>query len=380
MIRPQTVLIVDDDRDITEGLAAVLERRSREIFVCASIEAAQLVVERVKIDCVITDVRFSGPFRFEGLHFIDDVKRQSLETAVVLITGAPSAELTREALERGAAAVLAKPFEIAEIERLLGEPDSDNESSRVTVIPSMDEIVRSNRLMPFFQPIVDLAAGVPHGFEALARFETGSILHFPDALFSYAARTGTIVELELACIRATFARCSPLAAGGSKIFINIHPAVLCSGLLPKTLEKAVAMSGIPAAQVVVEITEQQSLGAANGVASQCRALRSNGFTFALDDVGVAYSHLAHIDAIAPSYLKISQEFGGSFERDGTKTRIVRNVHSLARDFGCELIVEGIETASTRDAARAEGIRFGQGYLFGRPAPAPVEMAYAKSAA
>jgi EAL domain-containing protein (putative c-di-GMP-specific phosphodiesterase class I) len=104
------------------------------------------------------------------------------------------------------------------------------------------------------------------------------------------------------------------------------------------------------------------------VARQCAALRARGFAFALDDVGIAYSHLSHIDAIAPKYLKVSQEFGGSFERDATRTKIVRNVLSLARDFDCQLVLEGVETASTRDAARDEGITLAQGYFFGRPAP------------
>jgi EAL domain-containing protein (putative c-di-GMP-specific phosphodiesterase class I) len=127
-------------------------------------------------------------------------------------------------------------------------------------------------------------------------------------------------------------------------------------------------SNVPARQIVLEITEQQSLGAPAAVAGECAALRARGFSFALDDVGVAYSHLAHIDAIAPKYLKVSQEFGGSFEGDATKTKIVRNVLALAHDFDCRLVLEGIETEATRDAAREEGITLAQGYFFGRPAP------------
>jgi EAL domain-containing protein (putative c-di-GMP-specific phosphodiesterase class I) len=364
----QRILIVDDDAVVTEGLADVLSRRGREIVTCSTIESAQLVVERMPMDCVITDVRLTGPFRNEGLDFIGDVKRHSPGATVSLITGAPSAQLTREAHRRGAAAVLAKPFELTRIEELVGDPSSDEEP-RLEVIPSIDDVVGSPFLMPFFQPVMELSgAGIVHGFEALARFETDSFLHMPEALFVYAARTGRIADLELACIRATFARCAPLAARGAKIFINIHPSLIGSRRLIATLDEMIATSNVPAAQIVLEITEQESLGEARGVARQCAALRSRGFTFALDDVGVAYSHLPHIDAISPKYLKVSQEFGGSFERDATKTKIVRNVLSLARDFDCQLVLEGVETASTRDAARDEGITLAQGYFFGRPMP------------
>jgi EAL domain-containing protein (putative c-di-GMP-specific phosphodiesterase class I) len=43
--------------------------------------------------------------------------------------------------------------------------------------------------------------------------------------------------------------------------------------------------------------------------------------------------------------------------------------SLARDFGCELILEGIEQASTANAAEDMKTRYGQGYLFGHPTEA-----------
>jgi EAL domain-containing protein (putative c-di-GMP-specific phosphodiesterase class I) len=367
----QTILIVDDDRGITEALAALLEKPGREIVVCASIESAQIVVERMRVSCVVTDVRLTSPFRFEGLDFIRDVKRHSPESVIVLMTGSLTGELTREAIARGATAVLAKPFSTEELEALIGPPDSDEEA-RLEVIPSIDEVIGGGRLVPHFQPIVDLTAGEqPHGFESLARFEIDGILHSPQALFAYAERGARIVDLEVACIRSTFARCRPLLAGGSKLFINIHPAVIGSPLLASALDEMLQSSGIDAGQVVLEITEQQSLGEAREVAVHCAALRALGLTFALDDVGVAYSHLTHIDAIAPAYLKVSQDFGGSFERDVTKTKIVRNLLSLARNFGCELVLEGIETSDTRDAARAEGIRLAQGYLFGRPEPLDV---------
>jgi EAL domain-containing protein (putative c-di-GMP-specific phosphodiesterase class I) len=364
----QSVLIVDDDGLIRVGLSAAMERPGREIIVCEDIESAQLVIERQHVTCVVSDVRLTGPFRFEGLEFIREVKQRSPDTVVVLITGSASGELVREALARGAAAVLEKPFDIEDIESLIGEPETD-EKPRVITMPSMDEILAGGALVPMFQPIVDLTSGEsPHGFESLARYQTESILRFPDALFGYAARKERIVELELACITATFEQSAAVAATGARIFINIHPAVIGKGVLLSTLDRCVDSSGMPASRIVLEITEQQSLGRAEGVASECAALRSRGFTFALDDVGIAYSHLTHIDAIAPAYLKVSQEFGSSYELDPTRTRIVRNVLSLAREFGCELVLEGVETAATRDAARAEGIRLAQGYLFGRPSP------------
>ena len=47
-------------------------------------------------------------------------------------------------------------------------------------------------------------------------------------------------------------------------------------------------------------------------------------------------------------------------------KIVMNLLSLARDFDCELILEGVENASTARAATDLGIPLGQGFFFGHP--------------
>ena len=91
-----------------------------------------------------------------------------------------------------------------------------------------------------------------------------------------------------------------------------------------------------------------------------------GFRFAFDDVGIAYSHMLHLERVRPAFMKISQEFGADFHRNDFKAKIVRNVMALAEDIGCDVILEGVEDPRVVDAARAIGIRYVQGFLFGRP--------------
>src|SRR5258707_1126322 len=93
----QTILIVDDDDEVPA--------------------------------CVVTDIRLSGPFRYEGLDFITDVRRHSEDARIIVMTGAWSEELQREALARGATAVLHKPFDTADLEAYLPEPAGTGEPS-----------------------------------------------------------------------------------------------------------------------------------------------------------------------------------------------------------------------------------------------------------
>jgi EAL domain-containing protein (putative c-di-GMP-specific phosphodiesterase class I) len=237
-------------------------------------------------------------------------------------------------------------------------------------MPSLDEILTNGSLHAVFQPIVNLSKNYEVlGYEALARYRNHALFRNPEVLFQYAARKQRVTDLETACVAATFRAAIDLPTDGV-LFLNVHPHVLSDEeRLPRLLQAASQRAGISLERVVLEITEQASLRAGRKLFGNIEELRSLGIRFALDDVGIAYSHLPLIDRVQPSFLKLSQHFGTSFERDATKLKIVINLQSLARDFGCDVIIEGVEHEATAELAERIGIKYGQGFLFGRPAEA-----------
>ena len=71
-------------------------------------------------------------------------------------------------------------------------------------IPPLDEILLSDALRPFFQPVVRLdRKRSTLGFESLARFREQSPMRNPEMLFRYAERKQRVADLELACIGKT---------------------------------------------------------------------------------------------------------------------------------------------------------------------------------
>jgi EAL domain-containing protein (putative c-di-GMP-specific phosphodiesterase class I) len=263
---------------------------------------------------------------------------------------------------------LSKQFGTEALEPLLGAASGD-EPPALIIVPTLDEVIGSGDLRPRFQPIVSLADRSLHGVESLARYRGGEPFDRPDLLFSYATRRKDVARLEAACIAMTM-RAAVTFPESTRLFLNIHPAALDDVGIVATLATSARQSGIDLARVVLEITEQQELRHTPSLFGAIEQLRALGVRFAFDDVGVAYSHLPLIETIRPSYLKISQLFGTQFESDPTKVKIIRNIVGLGVEFDCDVIIEGIEDASSESAARDLGIKFGQGYLFGRPADAP----------
>jgi EAL domain-containing protein (putative c-di-GMP-specific phosphodiesterase class I)/ActR/RegA family two-component response regulator len=363
----QTILIVDDDARIGSGVAAALERPGRQIIVCQDTESAQLVIELVRVDSIVTDMKFTGEFGFEGLDLIAAIKRLPDSPDMVLMTGHATETVRTEARSRGAKAVLQKPFATEDLEALLAPPDSEVEP-RIIDVPLLDDVIGSRRLVPLFQPLISTAGNGVVGCEALTRLETDSILADPTVLFRYAAAKKRVVELETMTASLAIRAGRDLARFGF-LSINAHPHAFHDGSrFPTELLQIIADASMHPGQIVVEITEQGPLPTdALQIERAFGELVAAGVRFAFDDVGSAFSHLRHIDVIRPAFLKISQHFGTNCEAHSTNRKIVENVCALASSLGSQVVLEGVETEATAEFARRAGIPVAQGYFYARPA-------------
>lgn len=338
-----------------------------------------LVGRRLALSSLVTEVQIAGRFTFDGLDAISDVRRAA-PSCRILVTGEQMPdEVAAEAVRRGASDILLRPFGASELRTRFGLGEASGDGGAILHIPTVDEFVVSDALFPAFQPIVDLtdAACRGVGFESLARYREESLVFCdPAFMFEYARLCGRTAELDLACLRRTLKAARQLPPRG-KIFINVHPRVVAEGdRFARTLVDAAQANDIPLDRLVLEITEQEKLEPTETTLPAIEELRAAGVELALDDVGVSYSHLDLISRIGPAYLKISHEFGTDFEKDPARRKIIRNIQSLARDFDCEVILEGVESEATSRAAADIGARYAQGFFYARPADAGALPEYA----
>jgi EAL domain-containing protein (putative c-di-GMP-specific phosphodiesterase class I) len=360
----QIILVIDDDSAITDALSMLLDRDGRTIISCSDVESAELVLGRYPVTHILSDVQFSGPFGFEGLHFLTRIRAQRAESRIVLMTGHVNPELRGVSLQLGADALLSKPFQLHELEAALQLDDDAVGAFETFRVPALDEVLRGGMLTTVFQPIVALDRSV-FGFEALTRthdaWPGGGVIE----LFEYAAKRQRLADLNLAAIQAavTNARALP---GAPVLFINVDPMTFAGCGVADALRSIASRNAFPLSRIVIELTERSGFGDFSIALHELEQLRQEGVRFALDDHGSAYSHLSLIDQIRPSFIKISHTFGTGFDEDAMRTRVVRHISSLARDFGCRTVLEGVESEQTARAAAELGIDLVQGYHFGRP--------------
>ncbi len=109
---PIHILVLDDEKIVGERLKASLEKEGHtlEIFINPAV-ALNRIREKV-FDVVITDIRMDD---VDGIQILEEVRKKSLKTKVIMITGYATLEVARESLTKGAFDFIAKPFKLKEI-------------------------------------------------------------------------------------------------------------------------------------------------------------------------------------------------------------------------------------------------------------------------
>jgi two-component system, NtrC family, response regulator AtoC len=105
-----TVLIIDDERDITSALGTFFERAGHQVMRAHTGEEGIEGVKRGRPDLVLLDLRLPDMTGFDVLERIRDDR-----AVVIMITGHGDIELAVRALQSGAENFLTKPIELAHL-------------------------------------------------------------------------------------------------------------------------------------------------------------------------------------------------------------------------------------------------------------------------
>jgi EAL domain-containing protein (putative c-di-GMP-specific phosphodiesterase class I) len=239
----------------------------------------------------------------------------------------------------------------------------------------MLEIIHNRRIWTAFQPIVEIEGRKVMGHEALARGPRGTELEPPTNLFALAGRHGLLEELERSCRHQTFQDWE-VFGGSGRLFINTVPATVRDpSFLGRGIIDALG-SNLSPRLVTLEITERQVIENLNLYREGMHTFIEMGFSFAIDDLGAGYSGLETLVNLGASYLKIDMGLVRDVHQKRISQQVVRAIADMGTGVGATVIAEGIQTIEEADALLGLGVRFGQGYLFGRPIDAQAARAAA----
>ena len=154
------VLIVDDDANTREALAALAGQEGFTTAVAGSVAEARIQLVRQRPDVVLMDLRLPDG---SGIDLFEDLEdRASIET--ILITGHASVESAVEALRLGASDYLTKPVNLQRLKAVLARVPKSGEL-RAEIGALRDELRRLGR----FGRLVGRSAAMQEVYDKIAR-------------------------------------------------------------------------------------------------------------------------------------------------------------------------------------------------------------------
>ncbi len=233
---------------------------------------------------------------------------------------------------------------------------------------SLQEMLLDRRIYSVYEPIVEVDSRVVFAYESLVRGPEDSEFKSPAALFGAAEDHDMVFELDCLC-RSSGLRGAIDFPEGTKLFLNILPTAFHdpnfrADRLIRTLEQC----QLSPADVVFEISEQESIENFSEFKEARDYYRSLGFQFALDDTGSGYAGLEALLEISPEFIKMDRAFVTGVDEDPARQDLLAALLTLAEKMGAKVIGEGLDRIEELEMLGKLGIHFGQGWLFGHPTP------------
>jgi diguanylate cyclase (GGDEF)-like protein len=351
--------------------------------------AGDRVLERIAVLLEQTSRRQDGVFRIGGDEFAVVVPETAGDGANV------AAERVRRAVERGrvgtdgehtitvSVGLASLPTNAVNPDELFERADTamyevkKSGGNAVATASQRDEqpgtrfgvnvraVIDENRLVPLYQPIVHLIAGVVLGYEGMTRIGPAFGSTPTTTLFRAAGALGLTELLDASCRRVVLAGARGLNSDHF-LFVNVAPAALESEDFDlDELLDSIARVELDPEQIVLEVTEQGRTLAPRLVQNLERC-RKAGLGVSLDDFSSARTDAELASSVRFDYLKVDTGLIAGDSREARRT-VLRSLLEIARDIGAMPIAEGVETLDDLELVRELGFDAAQGFFISDPA-------------
>ena len=317
----------------------------------------------------------------DGVEVIRHLSEQKYAGALAVISGAD--ERLLEAASRLAAAYridllphLHKPVPLDALRRLIDQwrlqrcrPAVSERALKVYSPAEIRHAIAAGQMLLHYQPKVCLKTGSVEGVEALVRWHHPiDGLISPDRFVSMAEGYGLIDELTHDVIRQALQQASRWRRAGLRlrVAVNVSMDNLARLDFPELVLDALAGAGVPATDLLLEVTESRLMQDARAPLDILTRLRLKQIGLSIDDFGTGHSSLAQLRDIPFDELKIDRSFVHAGDRRPTERAIFQASLGMAHQLAMRVVAEGVEDQADWDFVRAAGCDVAQGFFVARP--------------
>jgi len=225
----------------------------------------------------------------------------------------------------------------------------------------LKEMIDSDKLVCYYQPIKRLKDSTLHHYEALLRIEDGDKVIYPDKIlpaledsYLYSFLTKKIIEYNIKVLRMD-----------SKMIVSIN--LSADDLINDSILFLLSRNSDLSSRIYIEILETKSIDYIR-VEVSIQRLKLLGFKICIDDFGSGYSNLNHLLNLSIDYLKIDGSIIKEILHDKRAYSIVKTFALFSKENNIEVIAEFIDNKELIEVLSSFGIEYGQGFYFSQAKP------------
>ncbi len=234
----------------------------------------------------------------------------------------------------------------------------------IDTLQSLSLAIEEQRIVPYFQPIIDFQKGKIVKYEALVRqiAVDGTVIS-PAQFLDLTAQTPLYRELTKTMIEQVF---SAFKDEPFRFSINLSMRDLLDKELMVMLEEQLQQNPESAKRLEIELLESESLFDIQETEHFITLLKSYGCRIAIDDFGTGYSNFSYLAKLSVDTLKIDGSLISKIITDEKYLKTVETIVHYADTLGVETVAEFVESKEIALKLKEIGVTYGQGYYFDKP--------------
>ena len=246
----------------------------------------------------------------------------------------------------------------------LAQKEYDKSLENIKVIKMVKIAIEKNKIISYFQPIVDNKTQKVVKYESLVRLvdENNKILA-PFFFLEVSKKGKYYTQITSMVLDNSFAA---LALTDKDISINLSALDIEKEQIKAKLYSLLEEHKKDNHRIVIELLEEEEFKDFDVIKEFIATVKKLGVKIAIDDFGSGYSNFKRLLDYQPDILKIDATLVKNIATSSFSYSTVKTMVLFAKELNMEVIAEYVENEEIYDILCSLGVEYSQGYYFGKP--------------
>ena len=239
----------------------------------------------------------------------------------------------------------------------------------IETVKMVKQALEEDRVVPYFQPIVNLTSGKVEKFEALVRIINGDEVISPFFFLDIARRTHLYFDITRVMLEKTFQIATQFPE--YRFSVNLSIADIDNEEFVESLFALFQKHILIANRIDIELLETEELYNIHKVKEFIDRIHSFGSLVLIDDFGSGYSNFAYFADFEIDIIKIDGSIIQEITTDRRKRHMLESIVMFAKNMNLKIVAEFVDNPDVVTLLKKLDIEYAQGYLFSPPQPKPI---------